>query len=86
MYSGRVMSDSHKTIVIRVTRDVEAGVFVAESINIPGLFTEAKTLDGLQENVLDLIPDLLELNGFDEDPLPEIPYKLMVEGVSGLRA
>ena len=48
--------------VINATWDDEAGVWVAESDEIPGLITEAPTFETLQEKLCVLVPELLELN------------------------
>ncbi|MCI0430739.1 MAG: DUF1902 domain-containing protein [Rhodospirillales bacterium] len=53
---------------VRAHWDAEAGVWWAESDDIPGLVTEAKTFDDLVSNVCALIPDLLELNGGTHPP------------------
>ena len=53
---------------VRAHWDAEAGVWWAESDDIPGLVTEAKTFDDLVSNVCALIPDLLELNGVRDLP------------------
>jgi predicted RNase H-like HicB family nuclease len=48
--------------------DPEAMVWWAESAHIPGLATEARTLEQLEGNVLDIAPELLRLNlGFEGD-------------------
>ncbi|MGH9784792.1 MAG: DUF1902 domain-containing protein [Terriglobia bacterium] len=43
--------------------DSEAGVWVAESDDVPGLVAEAESLNALREKLRVLIPELLELNG-----------------------
>lgn len=43
--------------------DPEAGVWTATSEDVPGLATEAPTLEGLSEKLGGLIPELLEANG-----------------------
>lgn len=42
--------------------DDEAGVWVAQSEQIPGLVTEAETVEELSAKLERLIPELLELN------------------------
>ena len=42
--------------------DSEAEVFVAESDDVPGLVTEASTLEALVEKLKVIIPELLEEN------------------------
>jgi predicted RNase H-like HicB family nuclease len=43
--------------------DSEAGVWVAESQDVPGLVAEAESPNGLARKLRVLIPELLELNG-----------------------
>ena len=43
--------------------DGEAGVWVAESDDVPGLVAEADSLNVLALKLKTLIPELLELNG-----------------------
>ena len=42
--------------------DADIGVWVAESEDVPGLATEADTLETLSEKLRDLVPELLQLN------------------------
>ena len=50
------MSD---VIEVQAQWDQEAGVWWAESADLPGLVSEAPTLDALMERVSSVIPDLL---------------------------
>jgi len=43
--------------------DDEASVWVATSEHVPGLVAEAATQDELESKLLQMIPELLELNG-----------------------
>ena len=43
--------------------DDEAGVWVAESVDVPGLVTKAPTFERLVAKLKIMIPELLELNG-----------------------
>ena len=43
--------------------DSEAGVWVAESEDVPGLVAEADSPNALVQKLRTLIPELLELNG-----------------------
>jgi hypothetical protein len=47
--------------------DAEAGVWVAESEDVPGLVAEADSPNGLVYKLRTLIPELLELNGATGD-------------------
>jgi predicted RNase H-like HicB family nuclease len=51
-----------ETYVIRAFWDGEAGVWVAESDDVPGLVAEAPTPDALETKLKVLVPELLELN------------------------
>ncbi len=42
--------------------DPEAGVWVATSEDVPGLATEASTIEALTEKLRTMIPELLEAN------------------------
>jgi predicted RNase H-like HicB family nuclease len=53
---------------VRAHWDPDARVWWAESEDIPGLVTEARTFDELVSNVCALIPGLLELNGVANVP------------------
>jgi predicted RNase H-like HicB family nuclease len=55
--------------------DREAQVWVAESEDIPGLVTEADTIEALTAKLCQIIPELLQLNHLD----PEIAEKMRKE-------
>lgn len=57
--------------LIVATWDDEAGVWVAESDDIPGLATEAATKEQLEEKLRTMIPELCEANRV-ASPLPDI--------------
>jgi len=63
---------------VRAHWDADAGVWWAESDDIPGLVTEAKTFEDLVSNVCALIPDLLELNGVGNLPA-EVPVSFKAD-------
>lgn len=48
--------------LIRASWDGEAGVWVAESDDVPGLVAEAPTPGELEAKLKVLVPELLELN------------------------
>jgi hypothetical protein len=48
--------------------DSEAGVWIAESEDVPGLVAEADSPNALSQKLRILIPELLELNG-----VPTVP-------------
>jgi predicted RNase H-like HicB family nuclease len=57
------MKKTSRDYVIHATWDATAGVWVAESDDVPGLVTEAKTFEALLKKLRALVPELLELNG-----------------------
>ena len=58
------------TIEIKAFWDEEAAVWVAESNDVPGLITEAATMERLIERLQTLIPELMELNCGKTGPFP----------------
>lgn len=50
------------TLEIHAVWDDEANVWVAESEDVPGLITEAETIERLVERLQVIIPQLMELN------------------------
>jgi predicted RNase H-like HicB family nuclease len=54
---------SRRTFQIEAEWDDEAGVWVVSSDDIPGLVTEAETIEEVTRKLLEIVPDLLELNG-----------------------
>lgn len=54
-------------LTVYVQWDKEAKVYVATSDDIPGLVTEAASLDRLMERVLEVAPELLHDNAPDGD-------------------
>ena len=51
-----------KTYEVRAHWDADAGVWWAESDDVPGLVAEAETLDQLQHDLRELVPELMRLN------------------------
>jgi hypothetical protein len=62
-------------IVVRATWDDEASVWTAESSDLPGLVTEAASLDDLDAKLPDLIRDLLESD--DDMEGYEVPVEVI---------
>ena len=60
-----------KPLFVRTEWDDEAGVWVATSDDVPGLATEADTMEGLISKLKVMIPELLELNGAMEGLDPQ---------------
>lgn len=58
--------------------DPDAEVWVATSQDVPGLITEAETLEALEKKLRVLIPELLEANQVPLDPaVREIPLSII---------
>ena len=54
---------SKKPLFVRAEWDDEAHVWVASSDDVPGLATEAETVESLIEKLRVMIPELFEANG-----------------------
>lgn len=54
---------AHNSYKVLAQWDSEAGVWVAESDDVPGLVAEAESPNVLAQKLRILIPELLELNG-----------------------
>lgn len=64
--------------VVNAQWDDEAAVWVATSDDIPGLATEAETMELLLEKLNVMIPELLAANdALPEQNHPAIPFQLM---------
>ncbi|MBF0399383.1 MAG: DUF1902 domain-containing protein [Magnetococcales bacterium] len=72
--------------VIQVTAiwDEEARVWVAESEDVPGLITEAGTLEQLVSKLESMVPELLELNGISLGQQETVPLRILSERVISL--
>jgi predicted RNase H-like HicB family nuclease len=51
-----------KQITVNAEWDSEAKVWVASSDDVPGLVTEAETVEALAEKLSVIVPELLEAN------------------------
>lgn len=69
-----------KVLFIRAEWDEEAGVWVATSDDVPGLATEAETIEALSQKLECLVPELLEANGCLEDK--NVPFELLARKFS----
>ena len=65
-------------IVVRAHWDADASVWVATTDDVPGLATEAATLEALRDKLVVMIPELMEANNVASD-LPEIPIHIIAE-------
>lgn len=64
-----------KPLFVRAEWDEEARVWVATSDDVPGLATEADTLEELIEKLKIIIPELLEENGGEQEN--EFPFEIL---------
>ena len=69
-----------KIYFIRAEWDDEAKVWVATSDDVPGLATEADTLELLTKKLEVMVPELLELNG--ETVSNHVPFELLARRFS----
>ena len=70
---------------VRAYWDPDAKVWWTESDDIPGLVTEASTLEKLIENILALVPDLIKLNNVTGDEIPISVLAHRVEHIKQVR-
>jgi predicted RNase H-like HicB family nuclease len=77
-----------QSILVQAIWDSEAEVFVATSDDVPGLITEAATPAELLAKLKEMIPELLNLNGYrgdDAGEFPEVPLTVIYEQLSKVR-
>jgi predicted RNase H-like HicB family nuclease len=65
------------TYTVHAEWDPEASVWVATSDDVPGLCTEAGTIDALAAKLRVMVPELLELNEVLPAPVGEVPIDLI---------
>jgi hypothetical protein len=56
--------------------DGEAKVWVAEGVDVPGLITEAATIEQLMKKLEVMVPEMLEANGVLPAGQNEVPFEL----------
>jgi predicted RNase H-like HicB family nuclease len=69
---------SRKVLNVEAFWDDGSRVWVASSEDVPGLATEAETVEDLIEKLKVMIPELLAANGESADTL-NVPFKLLTE-------
>jgi predicted RNase H-like HicB family nuclease len=72
-----------KPYFIRAEWDEEAAVWVATSDDVPGLATEADTIESLVAKLRELIPELLEANG--QSAAESVPFELLTRRFETIR-
>jgi hypothetical protein len=65
-----------KVLLVRADWDPEAKVWVADSDDVPGLATEADTVENLMTKLEAMVPDLLDLNGWPGQD--EVSFELLI--------
>ena len=74
-YNDRDMVKMGSLIVVKATWDPEANVFVAESDDVPGLVTEAPSIEALRAKLPGIIQDLLDTGDGIQDI--EVPIEIV---------
>jgi hypothetical protein len=74
----------NKLFFIRAEWDEEGAVWVATSDDVPGLATEAATMEALSDKLGDLVPEMLALNGYAV--AGEIAYEVLARKLPITRA
>ena len=72
-----------KALFVRAEWDDQAEVWVATSDDVPGLATEAETVEALMSKLEVMIPELLEANeGFEGN---DVPFELLTRRFQTVR-
>jgi predicted RNase H-like HicB family nuclease len=70
------ISMSTKSYTVACFWDDEAHVWYVAETDVPGLATEAATLEEMERKLLQMIPELLQLNDADH-PRQRVPFELI---------
>jgi predicted RNase H-like HicB family nuclease len=83
----KVKDMQSKDIHVEALWDAEAEVWVASSDDVPGLTTEADTMEHLMQKLKVVIPELLHANGLIDGPgETDIPIHLLGKWQEVIRA
>ena len=74
-----------RVISVKAIWDKDAQVWVATSEDVPGLATEADTLEELTEKLKIMIPELLEANGLLDNNEEKFLFRLLSERTEVVR-
>jgi len=66
-----------KTYTVNAFWDGEAKVWCAEGVDVPGLCTEASSIEALMEKLEVMVPEMLEANGLLPLGEEEVPFELV---------
>lgn len=75
------MSDAGHHLTVDAMWDDEAAVWVATSEAVPGLVTEATTVEHLVEKLQVMVPEMLELNGGSAGQ-GGVPFRIVTERIA----
>ncbi|GAA0579000.1 DUF1902 domain-containing protein [Caenispirillum bisanense] len=64
-------------LIVHAEWDEEARVWVASSDDVPGLITEAETVEALETKLRVMIPELLDLNAHELLDRTDVPVNLI---------
>jgi predicted RNase H-like HicB family nuclease len=67
---------SIKTYTVSCLWDAEARMWYVDETDVPGLATEAATLEDMERKLQRMIPELLQLNDAPESGQP-VPFELI---------
>lgn len=73
------MNATVKQFFVQALWDDEAKVWFVADTDVPGLATEAPTIDALAEKLKVMIPEMLELNGVVAPDHASIPFDLLTK-------
>ncbi|MGH8478825.1 MAG: DUF1902 domain-containing protein [Gammaproteobacteria bacterium] len=71
-----------KSLQIQADWDDDATVWLAISDDVPGLATEAETLEQLIEKLKIMVPELLDSNGYPGDDESAVPFEVVTKRAS----
>lgn len=71
-------------IVVKADWDAEAEVWIATSVDVPGLVAESATLEKLRPKVIAMIEDLIEEGAVAFD-LDEIPVHFIASATESMK-
>ncbi|MDZ7810696.1 MAG: DUF1902 domain-containing protein [Arhodomonas sp.] len=74
-----------EVIVVKAVRDADAGVWLVESSDVPGLRLEGESLEELAGKLPGAILDLLEASG-DLDDGVDVPVELIAHASTRVRS
>lgn len=73
------MNANVKQFFVHAAWDDEAKVWFVADTDVPGLATEAPSIDALAAKLKVMIPEMLELNGVIEADHARIPFDLLTK-------